>query len=510
MFLFSILIIELSQCHPGFWYHNTSQKCECYNSTNIVTCSGSSSTIKRGYWLGSVTGKPTVTFCPINYCNFTCCETTNGYYHLSPLRDDQCMPHRSGTVCGDCEVGYTLSFDSTECIHVEACTIGHTILLITLIVLYWIAIIIVVSTMMYFKAEIGYLYCITYYYSIVDILLSQNLFLSYKQLYTLINLMSSITKITPQFLGHLCLVQGMSGIDQQFVHYIHPLVVSIILIVISCLAKRSRRLSHFISRGIIPFICYLLLLSYTSVATTSLLLMRPLKFHNVDKVYTYLSPEIRYFHGRHLLYGIVAVVFTIIIVIGLPFLLLFEPILNHKINFIKIKPLLDQFQGCYKDKYRCFAAYYMICRLVIIVIVIIHSPNDFISYYLIIIACIVLDFIHQLSKPYTNNHLNSFDGTILHLAILISFLPLVEFFDNFDLTLAVGIAYILVLLPLVGLIIMKLLTNRKNIKKMIVDCSILKCKTSRNHDEVLLNNSETQLHNEVTVDVDDNMRNTDV
>ena len=56
------LLVKLSSCHPGFWYYSTSRKCECYNSTNIVICSGSSSTIKRGYWFGSVTGKPTVTF----------------------------------------------------------------------------------------------------------------------------------------------------------------------------------------------------------------------------------------------------------------------------------------------------------------------------------------------------------------------------------------------------------------------------------------------------------------
>ena len=113
------LTVELCPCHPGFWYDNTSQKCECYNSTNIVLCSGSSSTIKNGYWFGSVNGKPTVTFCLIDYCNFTCCETINGYYHLSPVRDNQCMLHRSGTACGDCEVGYSLSFDSTECIQLK-------------------------------------------------------------------------------------------------------------------------------------------------------------------------------------------------------------------------------------------------------------------------------------------------------------------------------------------------------------------------------------------------------
>ena len=70
-----------------------------------------------------------------------------------------------------CDIGYTLSFDSAEYIPVKACTIGQTILLVVLIILYWIAITVAVFVMMYFKVEIGYLYGITYYFSIVDILL---------------------------------------------------------------------------------------------------------------------------------------------------------------------------------------------------------------------------------------------------------------------------------------------------------------------------------------------------
>ena len=88
------LIIELTPCHAGFWQYPKSEKCECYNASDIVFCSGSSSTIKRGYWFGSVIVKPTVTFCPVGYCNLTCCETSNGYYHLSPERDNQCRSHR--------------------------------------------------------------------------------------------------------------------------------------------------------------------------------------------------------------------------------------------------------------------------------------------------------------------------------------------------------------------------------------------------------------------------------
>ena len=150
------LIVGLSPCHPGFWQYPESQKCECYNANDIVFCSGNSSTIKRGYWFGSVTGKPTITFCPINYCNFTCCETTNGYYHLSPIRDNQCRSHRSGTACGSCTYSYTLSFDSTECVNVESCTAGQMVLVILLTVIYWIVMVALIFAMMYCKVEIGY------------------------------------------------------------------------------------------------------------------------------------------------------------------------------------------------------------------------------------------------------------------------------------------------------------------------------------------------------------------
>ena len=464
------LIIELSPCHPGFWQSISSIKCECYNDNDIVLCSDSSSVIKRGYWFGNVTGKPTVAFCPINYCNFTCCETSNGYYQLSPVRDNQCRSHRSGIACGSCEEGYTLSFDSIECLDLNECTTGQTILVLALILLYWIAIIGAVFSLMRFKVGIGYLYAITYYYSVVDLLFNQNWYLS-SILKTTINIISSTAKIIPQYLGKFCFIKNMSGIDQQFIHYIHPVAVSLFLIMITILARRSRRLSSFISKGIIHVICYLLLLSYTSVATTSLLLMRPLIFHDVDKVYTYVSPDIEYLHGRHLAYAIVAMLFTILIVIGLPLVLGLEPFLNSKINFVKVKPLLDQFQGCYKDKFRCFAAYYMICRLVIIVIIIANSSNDFVLQYSLITVCVITALIHLILKPYSNPLLNDFDGTILQLLILCSALtPFVEFIDDSDTTVLMGITFVIVMLPLLIFIIMSLMINKEKIKKFPSYC----------------------------------------
>ena len=472
------LIIEISPCHLGFWQYPESKTCECYNADDIVFCSGSNSTIKRGFWFGSVTGKPTVTFCPINYCNFTCCETSNGYYHLSPARDNQCRSHRSGTACGSCTDGYTLSFDSTKCVNVENCTVGQTVQLILFTVIYWIVMVTLVFAMMYYKVGIGYLYSITYYYSIVDILLSQNVQAS-GSLYLAINIMSSFSKLTPQFLGELCLISGMSGIDQQFIHYIHPTAVITILVIISLLARISRRISVIISRGIIHVICLLLLLSYTSMGSTSLLLMRSLTFHEIDKVYTYLSPDTEYFHGRHLAYGIVALLCTVSIVIGLPLLLTLEPFLNHQFNFTKIKPLLDQFQGCYKDKYRCFASYYMICRVVIITVVIINSANDFVAHYMLIIICGIIALIHVTVRPYNIDILNKLDGVILHLIIFITALPLL---NDFDSPLVISMAFVLVIVPLLNFIGMTLFLHKDNLKNIVTTYFTIKNVSPKSND----------------------------
>ena len=192
--------------------------------------------------------------------------------------------------------------------------------------------------------------------------------------------------------------------------------------------------------------------------------MRSLTFYNIDKVYSYLSPDIEYFHGRHSAYGIVALLCTVSIASGLPLLLTLQPILNHKFNFVKIKPLLDQFQGCYKDNCRCFAGYYMICRLAVITIVIANSSNESTASYVLIVACGIIALIHLIVKPYNNEALNKFDGLVLHLMIFFVALPL---FEDFDSPLVITIAFVLVILPLISFITLVLFLYKDDLKKIV-------------------------------------------
>ena len=200
------------------------------------------------------------------------------------------------------------------------------------------------------------------------------------------------------------------------------------------------------------------------MTSTSLLLMRSLKFLDVDEIYTYLSPNIEYFHGRHLAYGIVALLCTVFIVIGLPLLLTLEPFLNHKINFTKIKPLLDQFQGWYKDKYRCFAGYYMICRAMIITIVVANASNNFTAHYILITVCGIIALIHLIIKPYNNEILNILDGVILQLIVFTSVLPLL---DDPNSPFIITITVVLVISPLLIFATVTLFLCKDNLKNIV-------------------------------------------
>ena len=457
------LLVTLSQCRAGYLFDSTQRQCVCYSHSDLVHCKGYYVEIKIGYWIGNLTRQHyTSSICPKNYCSSEHTETSPGYYSLHGKSDDQCISYRTGVACGECKSGYTLAYDSPDCINTDkSCSAGMTILVIVLTILYWIAIVAVVFGLMYFQFQIssGYAYGIIYYYSIVDIILVNDVSV---EIFQFVGILSSFAKLTPQLFGQLCLVEGLSGIDQQFIHYSHALAVSLILLIIVLVARYSPRLTQFVGRCIIRVICLLLLLSYTSLASISLQLLRPLTFKDVYEVRTYSSPDIKYFTGRHLVYAIVAILCEVIIVIGLPLFLLFEPFLRRRTNLVRIKPLLDQFQGCYKDKYRWFAAYYLICRQVIILIVYVGSGNYYYMLYGLQTACVIIAMIHGVVQPYKNNLLNGLDEVILVILVLIVNLNL------FSLSSFIPTNYFSVILVILPLLLICFIAIRKLINHFLV------------------------------------------
>ena len=102
----------------------------------------------------------------------------------------------------------------------------------------------------------------------------------------------------------------------------------------------------------------------------------------------------------YIIYVIIAILFEVIMVVGLPVILLSEPYVNHWINFSRIKPILDQFQGCYRDKCRWFAGVYLLSRQAILIIMVISFVHYYIALYLLTLLCIIIALLYHHVQPY--------------------------------------------------------------------------------------------------------------
>ena len=471
------LTVEITSCLPGYSYDSSTMQCECFTTNDIVSCSPNT-TIKRDHWFGVVDDIATVSVCPNGYCNFSRRrdEVASGKFLLSPIQDDQCNEHRTGPACGECDPGYTLSYDSVDCVNIDDCHYGYIIAVIFGTLIYWILAIVFLFALMSLIIKyldyghgIGYLYGIIYYYSVADILLGQTLSFS-SELHILVSILSIFFKLNPGFdLFKFCFVQGMERIDQYFINYIHPTAILFFLLLLVSF-KRTNICNRFrfcrnaaendksirFGNVIIPTICLILTIAYVSIADTSLRLLQSIRFTGVDGTYVYLSPSIRYFTGRHIVYFLVALIYGLVIVGGLPFLLILShwtEQINLKFVHINMKPIRDQFQGCYKDNCRWFSAVYLVCRLVILIIVVIDFSDYYIELYLLMIVCLVTAILHDTVHPYNKSILNTYDAILLHSLILIVSLQMVSFSNGFTVEAVEGLASVLLLLPVVFVLV---------------------------------------------------------
>ena len=176
------LLIQLLPCRSGYVFDKLQLQCICYPYSNIVHCNvGGLSEIKAGYWIGFVLNKYTSSVCPNNYCKFAKhFETSPGYYELAGDVNNQCTSHRMGVACGECCEGHTLAYDTPNCISTSKCSTGMTIVVVVLTVLYWFAVVAIIFLLMYFQLQVssGYVFGIIYYYSMVDVLLGNDLYIS--------------------------------------------------------------------------------------------------------------------------------------------------------------------------------------------------------------------------------------------------------------------------------------------------------------------------------------------
>ena len=469
---FGDISVYLKSCPLGFIYDKTKQQCLCIDDDSIACdFTLAISCIKKGFWIGNVDGinssRPSVAPCASLYCqnndNCSLCPITDtaGYCLLPP---DQCLPHRDGFLCTECKNGYAFTFGGVKCVKDSSCNHGKGVVpafLNVMFLLFTIILLIVVLKLDY-KLSSGYLFCFIYYFSIVRHLLNPVVVGDGMLLF--VSILTSVTQLNPQFLGYMqiCFSTDFTILQQQAFLYFNPVVISIFVLLVIGISRCFSKYIKFADNTVVKAICLLLLLSFTALTETSFSIINPVEFSEIpNRLFVNIEPSTEYFNtSEHLPWFIIALVTVVFLVIPFTLLLLFAPILNKCFNLNKIKPFLDEFQGCYKDKFRWVAGYYFLARFIYLIILTAPRYLPIVVQYMIQLLSFLVLVIHMLLQPYQNNWLNFADSLLLADLVLVTLLfgsTAGVVFKSIP-EVRIAIIYILILVPIIYFIVVIIVT----------------------------------------------------
>ena len=428
--------VHLNPCSPGFVYQESQQYCVCsseiYSELQpYIICDRTMDTayIRQEFWAGVVSNITVVSRCYNGYCsnifrNCTpcpICGSSNRPY--CQLHSDQCEGHRSGTVCGDCEPGFSSTYGAIQCTKKSTCSgaKGAIPWLITLVFLILDVVLLVVLLKFGSRIKTAYLFCFVYYYSIVKYLIP-----SYKvhmALRIFLSILESITQLNPIFLGYVPICfSDLSPILHLPFQYLNPILIGATVLILVFVIQYLPCGVKFSDNTPTRAITVLMLLSFTALAETSFHILNPVQFSPVDTVYVSMDPSVEYFgSSNHVWWFIVAILVEVLVVNPFILLLFLSPLLRRYVNLNRIKPILDEFHGYYKDKYQWMAGLYFLCRQVYIIVLFLPFATKFsVTTWALQIITITVAFLHVLLQPYKDQWLNNVDLVFLFDLVLVS------------------------------------------------------------------------------------------
>ena len=241
-----------------------------------------------------------------------------------------------------------------------------------------------------------------------------------------------------------------------------------------CFTRIRRRVNP--SASLINAFATFLLLSYSKLAFTSIILLTPLYLynetgHHVSTVLMY-DGTLGFFKSKKQIWlAILAILIFITFVVLPPLLLLLYPCrcFQRLLSYFRLhRPgliiFMDTFQGCYKDgsngtrDHRWFSAFYFILRIVgcVVFVLLGHSVFSYFSIQLTMQAVYTISILILLYlKPYKKPLHNNIDITLLLDCTLIASLSTNSYIiTNSSSTTVVKVClFIAVALPLLGAVI---------------------------------------------------------
>ena len=476
---FTELTVRLTDCPVGFLYSETSLECECNHKryVGIMNCNTSTfrTSLLYGYWAGMLqnsrnnnTPELVTSYCPLNFCSYNKTyiqQSTVVLPQLSIQLDRaMCGETRTGTVCGKCAEGYTTHFHSPNFIcypvNKSLCKVGWlfyilselvpvTVVFITVIVFNISFTSGAVNGFILFSQLLNSLYIDVVEHSHVPLPVTLTVLREgYRFVYRILSLnFFQIEKLS------FCLWPQASAIDMLAFKYVTVVYALVLVVLVICFMNKcgGRCLGKWcrittVKSSIIHGISAFLILCYSQCVKISLELINSFPLHTKKgsnlklSRRVWLNGNIDNFSDEHLPYALPALFCLLTIGVFPPLLLLAYPLLNkvlslfgleeskivnklsQKIRISSLKPLLDSFQGCFKDNMRFFAGLYFLYRWIAPLLAVVPLSGYSRVYTAMESIIIFILVMHTVCQPYSKRCHNTIDTLLFaNLALINAF-----------------------------------------------------------------------------------------
>ena len=501
------LPVKLTYCPPGFNL-SPENKCVCRKDLQfgINNCDSDDfqSYLSPGYWMGfksdsttNDTSELVTSVCPFN-TNNTSKDKELGSSLLqnldglkSTLNKITCGTAREGFACGKCSNSYTVHFNSPSfsCKPTKLfeCKLGWFFYILSeLVPVTFGFIFILILNISFTSGTVNGFILFSQLLLSFEITASgiipyqsktiQHLSQGNQILYGLLNLeFFNLEQIS------FCIWKRASALDilafkYVTVLYIVVLIATVIWTMNTCGGRwvgKCCRISA-VKTSVVHGISTFIVICYSQCIKVSLGLIVPLYSHtstsSSPSTRVWFNGELEYFSKTHLLYAIPALIFLLTIGLLPPVLLLSYPLLNKALTIFgledikvvkgiskylpvsSLKPLLDSFQGCFKDNFRFFAGLYFLYRWTFLLTYVIIK--DFSVYYPTVSGILtVMLTLHTICQPYTKREHNIIDTLLFANLMVINSLSYFSYqkstSNERDVDAALAVQVVLIYLPLI-------------------------------------------------------------
>ena len=414
----NVYYLKILPCPAGFTFID--QKCQCNPVLQYITphpiCYINNQSVYRpaNSWLSFSEESNDILY--VEFCPLQHCLPKDSFIHL--LHSDmQCKFNRGGPLCGKCPSGLSSVFGSSKC---KKCS--NTWL--ASILLFAVAGLLLVLVLFLSKITIkdGSINGFILYVNILSIT-SHNMFTSDSDITTsFAYILISLANLDLGF--DLCFYNGMTEYSKTWLQLAFPLYLLCLAGLIIQISRHIHKLSRLTGNNTISVLGTLFLLSYNKILLVS---CRGLFFYTQvtslesrrKETFWLIDTNVPLFGVKFfcLLIGCLALFVALIIPLNLILLL---PKLSYRIKYVHyFKPLLDVYQGAFKDNHRYWFGLELILRVVIFGVTALDSEISLLLNVLILAGIIIyLSYV----QPF-----NSLKNSLLEWSFLMNAIVLLTF-----------------------------------------------------------------------------------